>query len=291
MESFKIARQDVIQTVTEPINYNIKNPVLKLMHLMETASVMAEDMSCYIADSFQYLFPFAQLILHGPAGNDRNLLNPESQDNKTDFQKQNVKDFTTTHAFLMRGWVSIGNWTGTFLKLSYLGGPDSTLSQLSGHQLSDHIYVWAKMRGKAMLTPVKVPYNEQTNRYELEIWGYSGDDVLKHLSDKGRTALNRGAILISPDLLPGTMDDFNREGLDSRNMYEVAPENAMHPLLPFDIELAWGDHTKTFWDAQNGSNYHYAFNMIQRGWNQFMEVGVSASPHGGVGFLHYRNLL
>ena len=65
----------------------------------------------------------------------------------------------------------------------------------------------------------------------------------------------------------------------------------MHPILPLKVELAWVDHTQTFWDSLDGKNYHYEFSMILRGWDNFMQVGVSANPHGGIGFLHYRNLL
>jgi mannose-6-phosphate isomerase-like protein (cupin superfamily) len=31
--------------------------------------------------------------------------------------------------------------------------------------------------------------------------------------------------------------------------------------------------------------------MIQRGWQNFLGVGTSANPHGGAGFLEYRNLM
>ena len=31
--------------------------------------------------------------------------------------------------------------------------------------------------------------------------------------------------------------------------------------------------------------------MLLRGWDNYMQVGVSGNPHGGIGFLHYRNLM
>src|SRR5258707_859063 len=31
--------------------------------------------------------------------------------------------------------------------------------------------------------------------------------------------------------------------------------------------------------------------MVFRGWDNFLKVGISESPHGGFGFLHYRNVL
>ena len=45
------------------------------------------------------------------------------------------------------------------------------------------------------------------------------------------------------------------------------------------------------WDSSGGRNYHYEFNMIFRGWDNYLQTGVSQNPHGGQGFLEYRNLL
>jgi mannose-6-phosphate isomerase-like protein (cupin superfamily) len=62
-------------------------------------------------------------------------------------------------------------------------------------------------------------------------------------------------------------------------------------VLPLSIELAWADKTETWWDSRSGANYHYQFSMLYRGWDNFLQVGVSEAPHGGFGFLHYRNVL
>jgi mannose-6-phosphate isomerase-like protein (cupin superfamily) len=61
--------------------------------------------------------------------------------------------------------------------------------------------------------------------------------------------------------------------------------------LPLHVELAWANFEQSIWDSQNGANYHYEFNMIQRGWDQYLQVGISPTPHGGFGFLEFRNLL
>ena len=76
------------------------------------------------ARHLQDLFPIDSLELYGPAGGDADLLDPTRQDNKTDFQKQNVKSISHLgrHA-LVRGWVTTGDWTGPFLRLSYRAGP------------------------------------------------------------------------------------------------------------------------------------------------------------------------
>jgi hypothetical protein len=89
----------------------------------------------------------------------------------------------------------------------------------------------------------------------------------------------------------GSYEDFAREGLDNRDMRTVAPNHAMHPVLPLSVETAWADKTLTWWDSLEGRNYRYVFNMIYRGWDHFLKVGISEAPHGGFGFLHYRNVL
>ncbi len=65
----------------------------------------------------------------------------------------------------------------------------------------------------------------------------------------------------------------------------------MHPVLPLDIEVAWADKTQTWWDSQDGRNYHDQFNMIYRGWDNYLKAGFSETPHAGFGFLHYRNVV
>lgn len=54
---------------------------------------------------------------------------PTHQDNKSDFQKQNVKDFTTADTRLVRGLVQARDWSGPFLRLSCTAGPDSLLTR------------------------------------------------------------------------------------------------------------------------------------------------------------------
>lgn len=276
-----------VQPGTTP-NYNENNPLVKLFTLMETMQYAAAR-ECYLMDYTQYLFPFKHLDMYGPSGSDAGILDPTQQDNKTDFQKQNVRDFITTDACVLRGWVTTGNWTGPFLRLSYRGGPDSVLSQAAQHHLGDRIQVQLKV-GDAPFKSIGVPYNQASNRYEVELWGYPGNDLHDRLDDKGRAALDRNELQVHTDLIHGTFDDFNRDDLEGRYMYEVAPTNTMHPILPLHIELAWTDQDAHFWDSQNGANYHYEFNMPVRGWENYLGVGTSFNPHGGVGSLEYRNL-
>ncbi len=271
-------------------DYDIGNPLLKLLHLLEKVR-LAADREFYMMEHVHYLFPYNQLQLYSPSPPNDQVHDPTQQDVKTDFQKQNVKDFLATDTFLVRGWVNSGSWTTPFLRLSYRAGPDSVLSKATDHQLGEEIKVWVRVGTTGTPSILRVPYNELTDRYEIELWGYGDDDLREQLGNRGRESFDRGELIQSPDLLSGSLSDFDREGLDERYMVEVAPENSIHPILPLHIELAWATSDESVWDSLNGVNYHYEFNMIMRGWDNFLGVGFSPNPHGGVGSLEYRNLM
>lgn len=273
----------------ETPDYNTQNPLIRLLRIIQQFHFAAET-EYYLVDHTQYLLPYTFLELYGPAGNDFQNLDPKHQDNKLDFQKQNIKDFTTTDTLLARGWATTDNWTGPFLKLSYAGGPDSKLAKAAGN-LGASLRLWLKVGNNATSTLLTIPYNPQTGNYELELWGYPGLDLRDHLDDKGQDAFDNGRIIARPDLIQGSINDFAREGLDGQDMRFVAPQNSMHPILPLVLELAWANDTATVWDSLNGENYHYQFNMIVRGWENYLGTGISPNPHGGVGFLHFRNLM
>lgn len=286
-----IIHSDVVVRVepgTTP-DYNNANALAQLLGIIEKIQLAAER-ELYLPHSLQHLIPFKYLESYGPAGGDANVLAPEAQDNKIDFQKQNVKSFLTTDTQLTRGLVSIGDWTGSFLRLSYRGGPDSVLSGLSQNQLGERIKLWLNVNDVTSPQLLTVPYNVRTDRYEIELWAYPKNDVLNFLDSRGRTAFERGEIVLRPDLVQGSVADFDRDQLNEKYMMQVAPLNTMHPVLPLRIKLGWADLTEAFWDSQNGANYLYEFNMRQRGWDNFLGVGISPNPHGGVGFLEYRNL-
>lgn len=276
-------------------DYKADNPLARLMSLLETMELGAEREN-YLLNKVQYLVPYDSLELYGPSGDAWQIGDARQQDNKEDFQKQNIKDFRCTDMWLARGWAttrgdaSDGDWTGPFLLLSYRAGPDSKLSQAAGHKLGPSLRAYLRI-GNGVGTKLDVPYNPATGRYEIEIWGYRGTDLRAKLGPKGQAAFDRGGLIVNPALVPGSYGDFAREGLDNRDMRTVAPDNLMHPVLPLAIEVAWADRTETWWDSKGGKNYRYAFNMIYRGWDNFLQVGVSEAPHGGFGFLHFRNVL
>ena len=278
-----------VEPSTQP-NYNANNPMLKLLGLMERVQLAAER-EFYLMGQAQYLFPFDFLELYGPTAPNSDVLDPTRQDDKTDFQKQNVRNFNTTDTHLARGLATVGDWTGPFLRLSYRGGPDSQLSVASGHKLGGRIKLWVRVGNVATPALISVPYNETADRYEVELWGFPGNDLGSRLDEKGQMAFDRGELLVRPDMLKGSAADFRREVLNDRYMAEVAPDNSMHPILPLHVEVAWTDDEQKVWDSQGGANYQYEFNMILRGWENFLGTGISANPHGGLGFLEYRNLL
>jgi hypothetical protein len=82
----------------------------------------------------QYLLPCDYLELYGPADGQWAETDPRKEDNKEDFQKQNVHDFRCADTWVARGWATThtdsnpddtGTWAGPFLFLSYRGGPGS----------------------------------------------------------------------------------------------------------------------------------------------------------------------
>jgi mannose-6-phosphate isomerase-like protein (cupin superfamily) len=271
-------------------NYNKGSSVMAVMRLVEQAQ-LAADREWYLRDYLQYLFPIDYLELYGPAGGDADLLDPTRQDNKTDFQKQNVRMFRTSTTSLIRGWVTTGDWTGPFLRLSYQAGPDSPLWRAGNGSPGTSIKLWLKVGNNAVQQLLTVPYNTQSDRYEIELWGFTAGDLRSRLGGASRDALDRGELQVRTDLLHGSPGDFERERLSDRDVRRVAEDSSMHPLLPLHVECAWANEAATVWDSNDGRNFHYAFEMIVRGWDNFLSVGISPNPHGGVGFLEYRNLM
>ncbi len=177
------------------------------------------------------------------------------------------------------------------LRVSYRGGSDSQLSQLANHQLGDTLKLWIRVGSVGVSSLINVPYNEESDRYEVEFWGYPDSNLRDLLGNKGKAALDRGELQVRTDLVHGGLDNFSRDIVANQDMRQVAPTSSMHPVLPLHVELAWANFEQSIWDSQNGANYHYEFNMIQRGWDQYLQVGISPTPHGGFGFLEFRNLL
>lgn len=272
----------------ETPDYDHDNPLRKLIGLIERTEPAAGRRH-YVTDTTQHLFPFEHLDLHGPSAPQTLVTDPRQQDVKTDFQKQNVRDFRTADAELARGWASVGDQLVPWLRLSYRAGPDSVLSAATGHQLGDAIQAWVRV-GRGQGRMIRIPYDERAGRYQVELWGHSGVGLAAALDPRGAASFAAGRLLAAPDLVRGTAADFDRPDIDERFMVEVSPDHAMHPVLPLHVEVAWSDTSGKFWDSMGGANHQYEFNMVLRGWNHFLGIGNSVNPHGGVGSLEYRNL-
>jgi mannose-6-phosphate isomerase-like protein (cupin superfamily) len=270
-------------------NYNKGNSLVTLLRLMEQTQ-LAVDREWYLRDHLQYLFPVEFLELYGPSGGDAGLLDPARQDNKTDFQKQNVKSFRTSATSLVRGWVTTGDWTGPFLRLSYLGGPDSPLWKAKNGSPGESLKLWLKVGSTATSNLLTVPYNERADRYEIELWGFPGD-LKSVLGGASAEAVDRHELQANTELIRGDRSDFQREKLNDRDLREIASDCTMHPILPLSVECAWADADGKVWDSNQGRNYRYVFSMVLRGWDHFLGTGISPNPHGGIGFLEYRNLM
>jgi hypothetical protein len=234
-------------------NYNDNNPLLRVMTLISEAELGAER-QFYLSDSIQYLFPFDDLVLYGPSAPNTNVSDPALQDDKNDFQKQNIADFRTSDTHVMRGLMTVGNWTGPFLRLSYRGGPDSKLSKASGHQLGDRILLWLTINRSGAPVILSAPYNERSDRYEVELWGTGDGNLRFSLEAKGQAAWDRGEIQLRPDLITGTPAAFARELVANRDMRTVAPDSTYHPILPLHLEVAWTTTLQNVWDSQDGAN-------------------------------------
>ncbi|HEU0127639.1 MAG TPA: hypothetical protein VFQ48_03410 [Pseudonocardiaceae bacterium] len=76
--------------VTPP--YDTDNPLLRLLGLVEATRLVGAR-EVYEHNSLQYLFPLLWMQLWGPSAPETDNLDPAQQDTKTDFQKQNVRDF------------------------------------------------------------------------------------------------------------------------------------------------------------------------------------------------------
>jgi hypothetical protein len=297
----RIVDSEIPLVVTVPpgtsANYNKDNPLWRLVETIEAA-----DLACgyerYLADSLQYLFPFDELALYGPSGADWEVRDPRQQDNKNDFQKQNIKALTLSGMTLIRGYARAGEWTGAFLRVAYAPPPRSPLA-VGGVVLDADLTLYLSVNGRA--DRLRVPYNEATHRYEIELWGRDGNGLRDALDERGRAALDRGELVPRPDLIRGSASDFEGPAFDAIRdslkqqgraieLLDHAPDHSLHPLRPLRLELAWADRAEQRWDSRGGRNYRLQFNMAMRGWRSYLAGGVSANPHGGVGTLEFRNL-
>ena len=280
--------------------YDANNPLMRMVQ--ETQKLqLASERECYYVDSLQYLFPYRSLTLYGPGQGDRQAGAPAQQNIKTDFQKQNISDFTLGDFFLVRGYVAAGDWAGVFVKVCYRGTPGTELGKLTQGSPGEFLQASVKVGDNTPPQMLKLPLNPITGHYEVELWSFDGANLRSRLDVRGQAAFDLGLIVPRPDMVKGSLADFEGPGVDQlrdglnrqRQSWELlnhAPLNSMHPIRPLRVEVAFANETATVWDSRQGANYTVVFDMALRGWRSFLGSGISANPHGGVGFLEFRNL-
>lgn len=269
-------------------NYDQDNPLQRLLRTVEETRLAAAR-EAYDVTSLQYLFPLTWLQTYGPSSPNSDQLDPTQQDTKTDFQKQNVRDFHLGDTRVVRGWVVLEGQRVPFLHLSYRAGPDSSLSVAAGG-LADAIGCTFSVQAGAPTT-VTAPYDAESGRYVIELWGRSGDDLRDFVDARGVAAIDAGRLQGRSDLEFGSGDEFDRVAVERRDLREVAPRHLMHPVLPLYLDVRWSaaaDGSGAS-DPASGTT-RLGFEMQLRGWNAYLGVGTSGNPHGGVGFAEFRNL-
>lgn len=281
--------------------YDINNPIIRMVDEAQRQQFAAEREN-YLHNSVQYLFPYRDLVLYGPAQGPADVTNPAQQNIKTDFQKQNIADFRLADFHLLRGYVTAGSWTGVFLKIIYRGSPGTELGKQTSGNPGLFLQMFIKVGTSTSPNLITLPLNSHTGHYEVELWSYAGATNLRDLLDvRGRAAVESGHIQARPDLIKGSLSDFEGPDVDAlRNdlnkrregwqILDHAPDHSLHPIRPLIVELAFANQQASVWDSKGGTNYRVAFAMSFRGWRSFLSSGVSPNPHGGVGFLEYRNL-
>src|SRR4051812_16274505 len=155
-------------------NYDKDNPIWRIVQAVEALELCA-DREHYLPETIQHLLPIQHLALYGPSGDQWQIKDPRQQDNKNDFQKQNIRTFTLTGTQIARGFANAKDWSGGFLHLSYAPTPNSPLLGEGGIYQSDSVLLYLRVGSSATQQPITVPYNPLTARYEVELWGLDGD--------------------------------------------------------------------------------------------------------------------
>jgi mannose-6-phosphate isomerase-like protein (cupin superfamily) len=268
-------------------DYDKDNALLALLAVLEKVRLAAER-ECYDPTALQHLLPLTFLELWGPSPPNTDNLDPRNQDVKTDFQKQNVRRFELGDTQAARGWAAADDWRGPFLSLSYRGGPDAALSEAAGGTLGDAVGCVVSIAGRPQAT-LRAPYDAETDRYVVEIWGRDQGELRAPLGERGQAAVDAGSLIGRPDLVSGAPGEFERMTVDGRDMRGVATQHTMHPILPLYLDVTWTAQADG--GGVSDGPHRLGFEMLIRGWDNYLAVGSSANPHGGVGTLEYRTLL
>jgi mannose-6-phosphate isomerase-like protein (cupin superfamily) len=281
-------------------NYDRNNPVMRLIGKIE-GFPLAADRQHYLADSIQYLFPIASLAFYGPSGGGPETADPRGQDNREDFQKQNLREVTLTGVQVARGFAAIGEaWIGSFVSIAFSPSQASPLVGGDGVCRAPHLRLHLKIGDHETTSTIVMPFDEESQLYRVELWALDAGGMPEGLGSKAQNAW--GSFLLSrPDLVKGTHNDLFGEPMHKARadadasggaveLLNHAPGHTVHPIRTLRLELAFADPAQETWDSHGGRNHRLEFSMNQRGWNGFLSVGRSRNAHGGLGYLEYRNL-
>lgn len=268
-------------------NYDQDNPLQRLLRIVEETRLAAAR-EAYDVTSLQYLFPLTWLQTYGPSSPNSDQLDPTQQDTKTDFQKQNVRDFhlgDTCRPGLGRARATAGPVPApqlpgrpglVALRRGGRAGRRHRLHLFGAGGCSDHGDGAVRCRERALCHQALGPLRRRSARLRRR---------------SGVAAIDAGRLQGRSDLEFGSGDEFDRVAVDRRDLREVAPRHLMHPVLPLYVDVRWSaaaDGSGAS-DPPSGTT-RLGFEMQLRGWNAYLGVGTSGNPHGGVGFAEFRNL-
>jgi mannose-6-phosphate isomerase-like protein (cupin superfamily) len=260
-----------------------------LLSRMIEASTTAVDLEWYVEGSRQYLFEVSDLEMTATVINGAPTCDPRVQDNKLDFQKQNIAGATFGDLVLSRGAIEAAGQIFGFLRISCRSGPECGLAVESGIVPGSSVEVSLKL-GDLGATVFTVPYDERSNRFELELWGYRGaaESLIADVGASAADALIRGRLVLRSDLISGTALGFqSAPDAQAGCLWNAFPGDTLHPLRPQRVELAWAVRPGAPATIRPRA---LEFNMRVRGWDRGIAAGSSPATHGGVGVVDYINL-
>ena len=280
-----------VQPGTSP-DYNADNPLLRAA-AARRAGAACRRARAYLTEHLQYLFPLEQLELYGPQRWRRRHARSDAagqQDRLPEAERPRAS--VARHAARARlgggGRLDAGRSSAS----SYRGGPDSRLSEAANHSSAPAIKLLA--RGGSAATPRAADRAVQraSDRYEIELWGYHGRDLSAPVWDHGARGPRARRADRAARPRARQLADFERDELEDRDVLDSSPRTTRCTrCCRCTSSCAWANREHDGLGlARRRATTSYEFNMVLRGWDNFLGVGISPNPHGGVGFLEYRNL-
>ena len=216
-------------------DYDNGNTMLALLAVVEQVRFAAER-ECYDAGSLQYLLPLSWLELWGPSPPDTDNLDPANQDNKNDFQKQNVRRFHLADTQAARGWAAAGDWRGPF--------PRALLPRRA-RQRAGRGRRAARRRDRLSPVDPRPRRGDAARALRRRVGPLLRRAVGPRPDLRGRRARRArrgGGCVRAPDRaarprIRQRRADFERMAVDGRDMRGVSSNHTMHPILPLYLDV------------------------------------------------------